>query len=84
MNDLNRVSRHDATRSDAETVRPDATAYSLTVLEAVLAFEQEGLAVTERTIQRYWHSGTYSSLHSVRTVLRTTGLGEETKCPIFT
>lgn len=46
--------RHAASPSDKA---PDIARYTMPVAEAVVAFRDEGLSVTDRTIQRYCHSG---------------------------
>lgn len=57
MNDPFYPSRHDATLPDKETNEADVDRFTYSVSDAVLAFREASMSITERTVQRYCQSG---------------------------
>jgi hypothetical protein len=57
MNSPSEPSRQDATPRDNPVNQPDISKYTYSVADTVLAFREASMSITERTIQRYCHSG---------------------------
>ena len=54
---LNDRPRQIAASSDGELEQQDINKYTYSVADAVLAFHEASMSITDRTIQRYCHSG---------------------------
>ena len=54
--------RQIATQSDSPIVQSDITKYTHSVADAVVAFREASMSITDRTVQRYCHNGKLRAL----------------------
>ncbi len=62
MNTPNESPRQITTPPDNQIDQPDINKYTYSVADAVLAFREASMSITDRTIQRYCHSGKLRAL----------------------
>ena len=62
MNYPNGLPRQGATPSNTHQSNQDISKYSYSVADAVLAFHEASMSITDRTVQRYCHSGKLRAL----------------------
>ena len=62
MSHLNDLSRQSTMPSDTHHIQQDISKYTYSVADAVLAFHEASMSITDRTVQRYCHSGKLRAL----------------------